>query len=62
MSGIDYRIEGIGLLLMFCLLCFKSLAVFIILIHHSPAMFHLHLLDIGLQLLDGFISDCYLIP
>lgn len=52
MSSIDYLIEGIGSLPMFCLFCFESLAMLVILIHHCPAMFHLHLLDIGLQLLD----------
>lgn len=52
MSSIDYLIEGIGSLPMFCFFCFESLAMLVILIHHCPAMFHLHLLDIGLQLLD----------
>lgn len=52
MSSIDYLIEGIGSLPMFCLFCFESLAMLVILIHHCPAMFHLHLLDVGLQLLD----------
>ncbi len=37
------------------LLCFKSLAMLVILIHHCPTMLHLHLLD-------GLVSDCYLIP
>lgn len=52
MSSIDYLIDGIGSLPMFYLFCFESLAMLVILIHHCPAMFHLHLLDIGLQLLD----------
>ena len=47
---------------MLCLLYFKSLAMLIILVHHCPAMLHLHLLDVGLQLFDSFISDGYLIP
>ena len=58
MSSIDYRIEDVGLLLMLVLLCFKSLAMLIVLIHHCPAMFYLHLLDAGLQLFNGLISDC----
>ena len=32
MSGIDYRIKDVGLLLMFGLLCFKSLAMLVVLI------------------------------
>ena len=46
---------------MLCLLCFKSFAMLVVLIHHCPVMFYLHLLDVGLQLLDGLVSDCYLI-
>ena len=43
------------------LLCFESLAMLVVLIHHCPTMLHLHFLDVGLQLLDGLVSDCYLI-
>ena len=53
MSGVDYRIKSVSLLLMLGLLCFKSLAMLVVLIHHCSAMFYLHLLDVGLQLLDS---------
>ena len=54
MSSIDYLIKDIGLLLMLCLFCFKNPAMLVILIHHCPTMLCLHLLDVGLQLLDSF--------
>ena len=62
MSGIDYRIKDVGFLLMLGLFCFESLAMLVVLIHHCSAMFHLHLLDVGLQLFDGLISYCDFIP